>query len=97
MVFFSPVSQSNYAQILDSAQPFSEVSKNKKIKLFGQATAEKKRPLSLRTLSSGGAFDQLTCKLRGDFDLTFSKHDNLFCGNRIELIFDSGETLGLSL
>ena len=67
------------------------------MKLFGQATAEKKRPLSLRTLSSGGAFDQLTCKLRGDFDLKFSKHDNLFCGNRIDLIFDSGETLGLSL
>ena len=51
----------------------------------------------MRTLSSGVVFDQLTCKLRGDFDLRFSKHDNLFCGNRIELIFDSGETLGLSL
>ena len=97
MVFFSPVSQSNYAQILDSAQPFSEVSENKKIQLFGQATAEKKRPLSLRILSPGGVFDQLTRKLHGDFDLNFSKHDNLFCGNRIELIFDSGETLGLSL
>ena len=64
---------------------------------FGQTTSAKKRPLSLRILPSGGVFDQLTCKLHGDFDLNFSKHDNLFCGNRIELIFDSGETLGLSL